>query len=67
MVFTRRSQRIYQILSTNCDKCGSRSFMSKAKVAEARQIIEIPSIKPIITEYQANVLQMRKLWQTSQS
>lgn len=37
----------------NCDKCGSTHFLSKTKVAEARQVIEIPLIKPIVTEHQA--------------
>lgn len=37
----------------NCDKCGSSHFLPKAKVAEARQTIEIPPIKSIVTEHQA--------------
>lgn len=37
----------------NCDKCGSSHFLSKTKVAEARQVVEIPPIKPIVTEHQA--------------
>lgn len=37
----------------NCDKCGSCEFLPKTKVAEAFQIVEIPPIKPIITEHQA--------------
>lgn len=37
----------------NCDGCGGSDFLPKTKVAEARQTIEIPSIKPIITEHQA--------------
>lgn len=37
----------------NCDKCGSSCFLPKNKVAEARQVVEIPPIKPIVTEHQA--------------
>jgi len=37
----------------NCDGCGGNHFLPKAKVAEARQTIEIPPIKPIVTEHQA--------------
>lgn len=37
----------------NCDGCGGSHFLPKAKVAEARQTIEIPPIKPIVTEHQA--------------
>ena len=37
----------------HCDKCGSTHFLPKTKVAEARQVVEIPPIKPIVTEHQA--------------
>lgn len=37
----------------NCDKCGGNQFLPKTKVAEARQVVEIPPIKPIVIEHQA--------------
>ena len=37
----------------NCDGCGGNHFLPRAKVAEARQVIEIPPIRPIVTEHQA--------------
>ena len=37
----------------NCDGCGGSHFLPKAKIAEARQTIEIPPIKPIVTEHHA--------------
>lgn len=42
-----------QYFPQNCDGCGGSHFLPRAKVAEARQTIEIPPIKPIITEHQA--------------
>lgn len=37
----------------SCDGCGSSHFLPKAKVVEARQVVEIPPINPIVTEHQA--------------
>jgi transposase len=42
-----------QYLPNKCDKCGSDHFCSKAKVVEARQVVELPPIRPIVTEHQA--------------
>ena len=42
-----------QYFPSYCDKCGSDNFLSKCTIIEARQTVEIPPIKPIITEHQA--------------
>ena len=42
-----------QYYPQNCDGCGGNHFLPKVKVAEARQVVEIPPIKPIVTEHQA--------------
>jgi len=44
---------IIQYFPEKCDKCGDSNFCTKTKVAEARQVVELPPIKPIITEHQA--------------
>jgi transposase len=36
-----------------CDGCGANSFLPKKSIAEARQTIEIPPIKPLVKEHQA--------------
>ena len=38
--------------NTRCGKCGLELDMSSGKVTEKRQEIEMPSIKPVVTEYQ---------------
>lgn len=42
-----------QYLPEKCDRCGGSHFCPRTKVIEARQVVELPSIKPIITEHQA--------------
>lgn len=42
-----------QYFPSYCDKCGSNNFLSKGAIVEARQTVEIPPIKPIVTEHQA--------------
>ncbi len=50
--FPKRSQTI-QCLPEKCDKCGRSNFCQKTKVIKARQVVELPPIKPIIIEHQA--------------
>lgn len=45
--------QVIDYLPAQCDKCGSVDFVPKTKVAEARQVVEIPPIKPIVTEHRA--------------
>ena len=36
-----------------CDKCRESKFCPKSKIVEVRQFVELPPIKPIVTEHQA--------------
>ncbi len=42
-----------QYFPLHCDKCGSNNFLPRSTIVEARQIIELPKVKPIVTEHQA--------------
>lgn len=44
---------IKKYLPERCDGCGSNNFLPKNSVVEVRQTIEIPPVKPIVTEHQA--------------
>src|ERR1700722_815675 len=41
-------------LPERCDRCGSSNLLSKSTVVEVRQTVEIPPVKPIVTEHQAH-------------
>jgi transposase len=42
-----------QYFPKRCDKCGSSNFLPRSTIVEVRQTVEIPPVKPIVTEHQA--------------
>jgi transposase len=42
-----------QYFPERCDGCGSSNILPRSTVVEIRQTVEIPPIKPIVTEHQA--------------
>ncbi len=47
------SNNAMQLHPQTYDGCGGNHFLSKAKCIGARQTVEMPPIKPIVTEYRA--------------
>ena len=43
---------IIEIYPEKCEHCGSHHFVRKENILEQRQIVDIPEIKPYVTEYQ---------------
>ncbi len=45
--------KVVELHPETCDGCGGNHFLSQGKCIEARQTVEMPPIKPIVTEYRA--------------
>ena len=43
---------IIELYPEKCSDCGNEHFLNKNNILEQRQVIDIPKIKPFVTEYQ---------------
>lgn len=50
-----KPDKIVELYPEKCPFCGKNDFVKKDTVLEQRQIIDIPEIKPCVTEYQQKV------------
>lgn len=46
---------IIEIYPNKCIHCGNEHFIQKENILEQRQVVDIPQIKPFVTEYQQKV------------
>lgn len=56
---------IIELYPNKCEHCGNDQFIKKENILEQRQIVDIPEIKPYVTEYQLKAGQCTKCGQRS--
>ena len=51
-MFYENPDKIVELYPEKCSGCGNEHFINKNNILEQRQVIDIPEIKPFVTEYQ---------------